>query len=204
MHALTPTQRRIHQAALRLFTVKGIAQVNISDLAQEASVARGTVYKNVESIEKLFAEVASQLSAEMHQRVKKAIEGIPDPAQRLANGIRLFIRRAHEEPQWGAFMTRFAMSSAALREMFYSQATVDVLDGLNSKRYQFQQEQLLSVISLIASSTLGSMFLVMEGHRTWRDAGSDTAELVLRGLGIAPDEARALSTGDIPTLPAQD
>ena len=40
METLNPVQRRIHQAALRLFAEKGASQVNISDLAQEAGVAR--------------------------------------------------------------------------------------------------------------------------------------------------------------------
>ncbi|MCP1647952.1 MULTISPECIES: TetR/AcrR family transcriptional regulator [Pseudomonas aeruginosa group] len=204
MEDLNPVQRRIHQAALRLFAEKGISQVNISDLAQEAGVARGTVYNNVENIEQLFRQVASQLSKEMHQRVSRSFAELQDPAERLANGIRFFIRRTHEEPQWGAFLNRFAMSDSALREMFYSQATTDLLSGLQGGRYRFRQEQLVTVISLLASATLGAMFLVIEGLKTWRDAGTDTAELVLRALGVEEAEARRLATLDLPPLAARD
>ncbi|QMV65703.1 TetR/AcrR family transcriptional regulator [Pseudomonas berkeleyensis] len=201
MEALNPVQRRIHQAALRLFAEKGVSQVNISDLAQEAGVARGTIYNNVESIEQLFQQVASQLSKEMHERVGMSFAEIADPAQRLANGIRFFIRRTHEEPQWGIFLSRFAMSDSSLREMFYSQATVDLMNGLQTGRYQFRQEQMVSVISLIAGSTLAAMFLVIEGLKTWREAGSDTAELILRSLGLSAEQARSLATSELPPLP---
>ncbi|WP_413795176.1 MULTISPECIES: TetR/AcrR family transcriptional regulator [unclassified Pseudomonas] len=204
MAQLNPAQRRIQQAALRLFAEKGVTQLNISDLAQEAGVARGTIYNNVETMELLFEQVASQLSMEMHERISKSFVNLEDPAERLANGIRFFIRRTHEEPQWGAFLNRFALSNASLREMFYSQATSDVLMGLHKERYRFRQEQLATVISLIASATLGSMFLVIEGIKTWRDAGSHTAELVLRALGIPEEEARQLATAELPPLPAQD
>lgn len=204
METLNPVQRRIHQAALRLFAEKGVNQVNISDLAQEAGVARGTIYNNVESVEQLFQQVASQLSKEMHLRVSKSFTGVQDPAQRLANGIRFFIRRTHEEPQWGGFLSRFAMSDSSLREMFYSQATVDLMSGLQAGRYRFRQEQMVSVISLISGSTLGAMFLVIEGLRTWRDAGSDTAELILRSLGLSSEEACALATAELPPLPTLD
>lgn len=204
MESLNPTQRRIHQAAFRLFAEKGTSQVNILDLAQEAGVARGTVYSNIESMESLFETVASHLAREMHERVKKSFDAIEDPAQRLANGIRLFIRRAHEDSQWGVFIHKFAMSNSSLREMFTSQATTDLLNGLANGRYKFQQEQLLSVMTLISSSVLGSIFLVLEGHRTWRESGSDTAELVLRALGVPPEEARALATTELPALPALD
>ncbi|MGK8436795.1 TetR/AcrR family transcriptional regulator [Ectopseudomonas hydrolytica] len=200
MKPLSPSQRRIHQAALRLFAEKGVSQVNISDLAQEAGVARGTIYNNVENMEQLFKQVASQLSKEMHERISKSFADLQDPAERLASGIRLFIRRTHEEPQWGAFLSRFAMSDASLREMLSSQATSDLLSGLQAGRYSFRQEQLIAVISLVASATLGAIFLVIEGLKTWREAGSDTAELVLRSLGIEEEEARRVATTDLPAL----
>jgi hypothetical protein len=96
------------------------------------------------------------------------------------------------------------MSNSALREMFSSQATTDLLSGLSSGRYTFEKEQLLSVLTLISSSVLGSIFLVLEGHKTWRESGSDTAELVLRALGVPPEEARALATTELPALPSID
>lgn len=204
MEALNPVQRRIHQAALRLFAEKGVSQVNISDLAQEAGVARGTIYNNVENMEQLFQQVASQLSKEMHLRVSKSFVEQQDPAERLANGIRFYIRRTHEEPQWGAFINRFAMSYASLREMFYSQATTDLMNGLQAGRYNFRQEQLVAVVSLLASATLGAMFLVIEGLKTWREAGSDTAELVLRSLGVSEEEARRLASAELAPLPTLD
>jgi AcrR family transcriptional regulator len=204
VESLNPTQRRIHQAAFRLFAEKGTSQVNILDLAQEAGVARGTIYSNIESMESLFEAVAGQLAREMHERIKKSFDALEDPAQRLANGIRLFIRRAHEDSQWGAFIHKFAMSNSSLQMMFISQATTDLMNGLSSGRYKFQQEQLLCVITLISSSVLGSIFLVQEGHRTWRESGSDTAELVLRALGVPPEEARVLATTELPALPPLD
>ncbi|WP_285961783.1 TetR/AcrR family transcriptional regulator [Pseudomonas tohonis] len=204
MEALNPVQRRIHQAALRLFAEKGVSQVNVSDLAQEAGVARGTIYNNMESVESLFEKVSSHLSGEMHQRVTRSFGDITDPAQRLAHGIRFFIRRTHEEPHWGAFINRFALNNSSLREMWYGPPTMDVLNGLSVGRYSFRQEQLATVISMIAGSVLGSMFLVLEGHKTWRDAGSDTAELVLRALGISAEEARTLATAELPALATLD
>lgn len=204
MEALNPVQRRIHDAALRLFAEKGVSQVNISDLALAAGVARGTIYNNTESMEGLFEKVASHLSGEMHQRVTRSFGSVTDPAHRLANGIRFFIRRTHEEPHWGAFINRFALNNSSLREMWYGPPTLDVLNGMSVGRYSFRQEQLASVMSLIAGGVLGAMFLVLEGHKTWRDAGTDTAELVLRALGISAEEARDLASRELPPLTALD
>ncbi len=198
---MNPAQARIHRAALELFAEKGATQVTISELAQAAGIARGTIYNNLKSPEALFENLAAQLADEMHQRVVASYAGVEDPAQRLANGIRQFIRRAHEEPHWGRFISRFAFSNQSLQGLWAGPPMRDVLMGMTLQRYDFRQEQLPSVIALIAGSTLSAMFLVLEGHRTWREAGSDTAELVLRALGLAPEQARRIATAELPPLP---
>lgn len=200
MARLTAAQARIHQAALRLFAEKGSAGVTMSELAQAAGVARGTVYNNLDSPEALFSTVAAQLASEMHQRVVASYAGIDDPAHRLANGVRFFVRRAHEEPHWGRFINRFAFSNESLQGMWAGPPTQDVLLGISQQRYDFQPEQLPSVLGMIAGTTLSAMFLVIEGHRAWRDAGSEAAELLLRALGVPAEEARQLSRTELPPL----
>ncbi len=199
---MSPAQARIHQAALRLFAEKGTSHITVSELAQAAGIARGTIYNNVDSPEQLFQLVATQLAAEMHDRVSASFATVPDPAQRLANGIRFFIRRAHEEPHWGRFVNRFAFSTRSLQGFWNGPPMRDVLEGMTRHRYDVKPEQLPSVVSLISGSVLAAMFLVLEGHLTWRAAASDTAELVLRGLGIPVAEARTIATSELPALPA--
>ena len=40
--------------------------------------------------------------------------------------------------------------------------------------------------------------MVLEGHQAWREAGTDTAALVLRALGLDPEEARTIATEALP------
>ncbi|WP_018440926.1 TetR/AcrR family transcriptional regulator [Trinickia symbiotica] len=195
-----PIISRIHRAAFQLFAEKGETQVSISELAQAAGIARGTVYNHVPSPEALFETVAAQMAEEMHGRVVASFADITDPAQRLANGIRYFIRRAHEEPHWGRFLSRFAFSHGALQGLWTGPAMHDVLDGLQQRQYDFRPDQMHSAMALIGGAVLASIVLVLEGHRTWRDAGSDTAELVLRGLGVGTEAARRYATTELPPL----
>ncbi len=201
MKPINAAQARIHEAAVRLFAERGAVQVSISDLAQAAGVARGTIYNNLPQPDSLFEDVARRLGMEMHERVNLSFGAIEDPAQRLANGLRLFIRRAHDEPHWGRFILRFALTNASLQSMWNGPPTRDLLAGLESGRYAFRAEQMASVLSMVATAGLSGIFLVMEGHRTWRDAGSDAAELVLRAIGIPAEEARLLAAADLPPLP---
>lgn len=194
----TAAQRRIYQAAMKLFAERGVTQVSVSDLAEYADVARGTIYNNIESFETLFEDVAGSLASEMNQRVVSRFSSVDDPAKRLAFGVRLYVRRSQEEPSWGLFITSFAFTNAALRELWSGHPAIDLMHGVQTGRYNISEAQVPSALGLIGSSVISAMYLVREGIKTWRDAGSDAAELVLKGLGLPLEEARKLATEDMP------
>lgn len=204
MASAQASKQRIYDAAVRLFAERGVVPVNVSELAAAAGVARGTIYNNLGEPEALFGEIAGRLGGEMHERVTRSFEGIEDPAQRLASGLRSFARRAHDEPHWGRFIVRFSLGNAALQGMWSGQPARDLEAGRAAGRYDFEPAQIPSVIAMIAGAGLSAMVLVLEGHRTWREAGSDAAAFVLRALGVAPEEARALAHLELPPLPTLD
>jgi len=197
---LNQARRRIHAAAMKLFAERGVTKVNISELANAAGMARGTIYSHVPDVDGLFEEVAAQLAREMTERVVADFAGITDPAQRLAIGVRQYIRRAHEEPLWGRFMSRFGLSPALPRALLASDPVADLQAGIESGRYRIGREQLPAMVGLLAGGTLAAMLPVLDGRSTWRDTGSDTAELLLIALGLGRDEAKALARSELPPL----
>lgn len=201
---VSAAQRRIRKAALELFAEKGTAAVTVSELAAAAGVVRGTIYKNVDSPEHLFERIAAQLADEMDQQIVASYKGVEDPALRLAIGIRLYVRRSHEEPHWGRFLVRFAMTNKELREVLSGPPLQDLTLGVESGRYDIRPEQIPSALGLIAGSTIYAIVLVQDGLRTWRDAGSDVAAMVLRSLGLSREEAVELATLPLPDLAALD
>lgn len=198
--SLSPAQKRIHQAALRLFAETGSSDVNVSDLATAAGVSRGTIYNNVESTEHLFESVTEKLAEEMVQRIELSYTHITSPAERIAIGVRLFVRRAHAEPHWGRFLVHFAFSCDVLRTVMAGLPTQDVSQGMASGLFQLRPEQVGSVASMITGSVVSAMFLVLEGHRTWRDAGEELAELILRAVGLSAADAHSIARADLPLL----
>lgn len=197
--ALSSSQKRIHRAALKLFAERGSMSISVSELAAEAGVARGTIYNNQLNPDTLFEDIATQLSSEMNARIIASFGQETDSAIRLAQGVRMYIRRAHEDPDWARFICKFAFSSQSMMKLWsgVDSPLPDVMIGMQSQRYNFRPEQLPSVMALIAGAVLTSIFLVLQGHRTWRDAGADAAELTLRALGVAPEEALEISKQDI-------
>lgn len=185
---------------MRLFAERGATQLTVSELAEAAGVARGTVYNHVTAPESLLEQVAGKLALEMHERVAASFGAIDDPALRLAMGVRYFLKRAHDEPHWGRFVGRFALSEPSLQALWSGQAMADVRRGVEVGRYSIQPGQIPAAMSVLAGTVIASGHLVLEGHRTWRDAGSDAAELVLRALGVPKKEARRLATAELPAL----
>jgi AcrR family transcriptional regulator len=198
---INPARQRIYAAAVRLFGEKGATQVGISELAAAAGVARGTVYNNLTDAEALFEEVAEELVDEMTRRVEHSFAGIDDPALRMGYALRHYVRRAHEEPDWGRFMTRFAYSNRALQRLWVAGAGQNLKKGIASGRYRVRADQTRAVVGMIAGGVIGAMSAVLDGDLTWRSAGSDTAELLLIALGIEREEAHAIATIELPLLP---
>lgn len=200
----SPTQarRRIHAAAMKLFAERGVTKVSISELAAAAGMARGTIYSHVPEIDRLFEDVAAQLAREMTARVAAGFAGVDDPAQRLSIGVRQYVRRAHEEPLWGRFMSRFGLSTVVMQTVMGSEAVGDLRAGVESGRYRIAPEQLQAAVALLSGSTLAAMLPVLDGHVTWREAGSDVAELMLVALGLERGEARGLARCTLPPLVA--
>lgn len=185
---MNPTRRRIRDAALRLFVEHGSTRVTIQELAQAAGVARGTVYRHVPAPEHLFAEIAAELTREMNERVLADLNSESDPARRLYRGMEAFLRRAHEEPAWGRFLVRFAISEPSLQGLWTGAPARELSVGAAHSRFQIRPEQAPTLVAMIAGSLLAAMLLVLEGHQTWRAAASELGQLVLRGVGL-DDEA---------------
>lgn len=195
-----PVQASIYAAAVRLFAESG-REVGLEELARAAGVSRAVLSANLVSPDRLFESVAAQLASEMQRRIALSFAGIDDPAQRLANGMRYFLQRAHQEQHWGRFVTRFAFSSVALQGMWSSAPARELLQGIASGRFSFRPEQLPAVLVLTAGTVLSGMYMVLQGVVPWLQAGSDCAELVLRAIGIPPQEAAAMAGIELAPLP---
>ena len=199
---MTSTEDRIRTAAVSLFTEKGATDVTISELASKAGVARGTLYRNFESTATLFDQLVAEFSDEMHQRITRTFIGIDDAAVRLATGVRLWVRYAHDNPMMGRFAVRFALTEQSLRAVITGPPMRDVSTGIAAGRYPLEASMVPSIASLVIGATVSAMWMVLEGHQTWREAGSSTAELILRSLGISAVEAQSISTTELPSLSA--
>ncbi|MDD9893449.1 MAG: helix-turn-helix domain containing protein [Gammaproteobacteria bacterium] len=200
MERKNSSKSRILKAAMQLFSEHGVEPVSVSELADKAGVSRGTIYTHYPSMEALYKELAGMLEVEMSKRIDATFALIDHPVERMAVAIRLTIRRAQEEPDWGRFLLRFGLNDSVIREVLGASALRDLSDGLNNGDYRLDGDQITMALSSIGGSTLGAVYFVLEGLAGWRKAGSDTAEFVLRGFGVPQDIAKEISQRELPDL----
>lgn len=200
-------ERRIHEAALRIFARTGRTDLTISELANEAGVARGTVYHHVQPMDALFENVTARLTAEMYRRIHKSIAATTNatsPIARLVLGIRLCVRHAHEDPLWGRFIYSFGFRTKVLQKLWSSDPTTDLLAGVNSGQFQSTPQHLHSTMSFIAGVVSGAIYLVATGRDTWRSAGTQAVEFILQALGVPASVATNLASQELPPLLPDD
>lgn len=191
---------RIFRAALRVFAENGGAELKVSELAEAAGIARGTIYNNIPEPENLFGEVAAALAQEMIARTEATMRDRDDPLDRMATGMRLFVRRAHAEQDWGRFLVRFALSNTALHALMHEAPVRDLRRAITAGRFSVQMDQAPALISMLSGATLAAMNAAIRGDQTWRDAGEGAAELFLRAGGAAPAEALRIARTPVPDL----
>ena len=186
---------------MRLFAEHGGTSVAVSDVAREAGLSRGTIYNNLDDPAGLFSSVCETVADEFNSSINLATQSMQDPAEKISAAIRLCMRRVHEEPHWGRFIARYAMLEPRLGSFWGTMPAEELRRGLLSGRFTFQRDQVASITASAGGATFGAMMLVLDGHRTWRQAGSDTAEIILRGLGLDRAEARDITQKELDPLP---
>lgn len=201
MTQATRTQRRIHKAAVRLFDERGAAPVSVSELSKAAGVSEDIIHGYVDDISALFSEVLAQMAGELHAHMEAGFGSVADPAARVAMGMRWYVKMAHDDPAWARFVCHFAFSAPVFSTVWSGPAVRDIFEAVEGRRYDVHESDILRAVVFISSSVLGAMHLVCAGLADWRDAGTSSAEWVLRGLGVSQEEAARLARMTLPELP---
>ena len=195
----TRTRKRIHDAARRAFSERGLA-VQIEDVIRIAGVSRGTFYNYFRTVEELFEHVAAEMASDMGERIYSRLVNLEDVAVRVANGVRHFCLRAHQERDWGLFLAHFGLSAETLQSAIRDTALRDIESGIARGRFRLRPDQVQSALALMSGATLAAMKLILSGAETPKRAGESVAELTLRAFGLEPREAAALASAPLLNL----
>ncbi|MDZ7678612.1 MAG: TetR family transcriptional regulator [Acidimicrobiales bacterium] len=122
---LIPSQqarrRRIVQAALHLLEERPYEKIQMRDVADEASVALGTVYRYFASKEHLFAAVLVDWSGQLGDRVKRRPLRGSNPKERLSDMMNRVLSSFERWPQFFGVVMQLQTTSDIYAQMVYAE-----------------------------------------------------------------------------------
>lgn len=89
---------RIMDAAIRVFARKGFYNATISDVAKVAEVAEGTIYLYFKNKDDLLISIFEHSMDLFIQEVKKELDGLEDPKEKLKKFLALHLRLVQKNP----------------------------------------------------------------------------------------------------------
>ncbi len=194
------TRSRLVEAARDLFSRKGVDATRIQEITEEADVGFGSFYNHFEDKDAIVRAVIGEVSEQQGTQVDQLTSNVEDPAEVVSVAHRHFLRLAQSDPVWGWLLIKLDASHSVLKDTLGPRALRDLEDGISAGRFTISDPVLAA--NATGGALLGTTRALLEGQLT-DDADQQHAELVLKMLGVPPDEATEISRREFP-IPEAD
>ena len=181
----TRTRSRLLAAVVKVCSAPGQpGHAVIDDVLNAADVSRGTFYNHFASLEEALDIVGRELADEMTVGLMPVYNVLPEPLDRTAAGLQLFLRRGAVDPVWGRFVshTDHLFDDAEL----IAAISADLRNGRACGAYGFSSVE--TATDFVVGSTMGGIRRFVRGGVGLAQV-FDLATMILRGLGADPAKA---------------
>lgn len=192
------TRAQLVVAAIDVFCARGVAQATVQEIAARAGMTTGTVYNHFKTKEDIVRELGSVLALTLCDRIAASQKGVPEGARRMAIGNRRYLWLAKESPAWALLLLQVAELAPETMVRIGEYALADLRLGVRQKSFKPASEA--AGMDLIQGTISRGMVSIARGAAP---AGHDIAitASVLRGLGMAADEAATVARMPLPPFP---
>ncbi|WP_416980534.1 TetR/AcrR family transcriptional regulator [Streptomyces sp. T028] len=193
------TRRALVRAARQILAESGDTSASIQAIAERADVGFGSFYNHFDSKAELFETAVVDALEEFGQNFDERLAGIDDPAELVAAGFRLSARMADSHPELMQVLRRRGLGHIHSDNGLARRALRDLQVGIASGRFT-------TLDPVVALSALGGTLLSLVELRFARpevdgdEAAVNLAEMVLRMLGLSPDDAHEVARRPLPDL----
>ena len=181
---------RLMESALQVFNTQGVEGTVIEDLITHAQVSRGTFYNHFRTTEEAMAAVLQALGNELLVLVDAAIIDRPDPAERLACGVRMVLHAARQFPQAGMFISRVGVARSLDKMPALGHLMRDLLQANAAGRFTLADPML--GMDLVVGTTSAALFTLGTRPDIRPDYPQEITLHILLGLGMTRSAARKL------------
>lgn len=195
------TSSQLLHAAVRVFVERGIDAATMQEVAQAAGVSTATLYNHFATKDELVQRLASTLAGTLCVAIDESYSHITDGAERMALGQRRYIQLARESPAWTLLLLDVMVAVPSVMALIESYPLADLRIGLRQKKFRVPSEAAaLDAITGICSNAMRRVAL----GRAPANHDVACASLVLRALGVPPEEASAVARRPLPPLKTPD
>ncbi|WP_369188535.1 TetR/AcrR family transcriptional regulator [Streptomyces sp. R08] len=191
------TRQALIGAARQIMAEQGGTDVSIQAIADRADVGFGTFYNHFETKDALFDAAVADALEEYGQLLDAATADLEDSAETFAACVRLTLRLAASHPEITGILRFRGLQHVHSGTGLGPRALRDLEVGKASGRFGIRDAQ-------VALGAVGGIVLALVQLGATSDlnasAGEEAAELVLRMLGLPPDEAHEISVRPLPAL----
>lgn len=192
---------RLVETALAVFAQRGVGASVIQEVIALAEVSQGTFYNYFRTNEELLLAVAEELSNELVQLIEGTVGAYPDPAQRIAVGVRLYLHKARSLPLFARFITKTGMGLVSPNNLVYEYVPPHLEAGFESGR--FKTLPVPVALDLIGGAALAAIARLASGEAE-EDYPEVMVATLLRALGVSDKEARAIAFSPLAPLALPD
>lgn len=194
------TQGLLVQAAVQVFSARGLASATMQEIAQVAGVTPGTVYNHFSTKEALIERVAVVLADSLSRAIGASHEGIADAAERMAIGQRRYVWLAAEAPAWALLLLDVTGAAPQVLDAIQQHPLADLRLGLRQRRFKVPSEA-AAMDAIVGTCTVAMRRVALGIAPPRHDIAAAT--VVLRALGMPADEAAQVARRPLPPLDGQ-
>jgi AcrR family transcriptional regulator len=190
------TRRRLIESGCLLISERGVGGLRIQDITEEADIALGSFYNYFATKEELVeAVLAESLETLARTTVLETLTEDADPAVTTAMAARKIIRLAFDDPTFARLLINLNHADVLFERAMRPYAFKVIDAGVSSGR--FHTPNIDVSLNLIIGGSLSLIRAILSGE--FEDGVEIThAEVILRGLGVDPGEAAAISRAAVP------
>ncbi|WNO76893.1 TetR/AcrR family transcriptional regulator [Streptomyces sp. AM8-1-1] len=193
------TRQALVRAARQILAETGDTSASIQMIADRADVGFGSFYNHFESKTDLFDAAVTDALEEFGQVIDERTAWIEDSAELVAASFRLTAQMADSHPELMRILRDRGLAQIHSDRGLAPRALRDLERGIAAGRFD-------CIDPTTALSAMGGTLLALVALRLDRpdldgeEAASDLAEMVLRMLGVPPDDAHQVTRRPLPDL----
>ncbi|MCL6472012.1 MAG: TetR/AcrR family transcriptional regulator [Firmicutes bacterium] len=190
------TRLKIMASAAKVFNEKGFAEASIKDIADDAGIAKGTIYYYIEKKEDLFLMLVNFGQARLFAKVEKGLKKATTASEKIETIIRAHLKMLKI---LGPVMPAFAQNLltvnsktreaiAGFRERYVNYIASAIEEGIASG--EFRQVDSKKTAVAIIGMVLGQLlqYRLFTGVFNVKEIGDTTMDMVIKGLRKTHEE----------------